>query len=383
MTFKILSLDGGGIRGVLSAILLKQVEDTIREKKGQKLHEYFDLVAGTSTGSILTGGIACQMDAHDMIDIYKTDGTDIFLESIRKQRKWRKLSQAFGSDVLYPHEEGERGLAKVLQQKLVHKTLHRTPKMCEIVQPNILIPAYDVYSRNTTWFCNNHADPGKGLDSNAETWYDNIELWKICTASASAPTFFPPYELPYNADQTLPHIDGGVSCNNPSLVAIAHALLTHKKNGLQLSDIAVLSIGTGNTSRPYEYQDIKEWGALGWIKNLPNIFMNPHAKNSEDICSQILESAGEDHLRLNFDLNEQFKGEPEPGRLRQLLDKPYNKYIAEMKNQQKEVSEDIDNPENCPILIEAAECYLDCGKTYYKEGWVPVREATQQFIESH
>lgn len=59
MTFKILSLDGGGIRGVLSAILLKQVEDTIREKKGQKLHEYFDLVAGTSTGSILTGGIAC------------------------------------------------------------------------------------------------------------------------------------------------------------------------------------------------------------------------------------------------------------------------------------------------------------------------------------
>jgi patatin-like phospholipase/acyl hydrolase len=383
MTFKILSLDGGGIRGVLSARLLKQVETTIQQKKGQKLHEYFDLVAGTSTGSILTAGIACQMDAQEMICIYETYGKDIFLDSIRKQRKWRLLSQTFGSDLLYPHVEGERGLAKILEKKLIHKTLNRSPKISEIVNPDILIPAYDVYSRNTTWFCNNHAHRDNGFDSNAQAWYDNLELWKICTASASAPTFFPPYELPYNADKGLPHIDGGVSCNNPSLVAIAHALLTQKKNGLTLNDIAVLSIGTGNTSRPYKYEEIKRWGALEWIKNLPNIFMNPPARNSEDICLQILESSGGDNLRLNFDLNEQLEGEPQPGRIRPILDKPYNKYIAEVKNERKKISEDIDNPENCKILIEAAECYFDCGQTYYKEAWVPVREATQQFIESH
>ena len=383
MTFKILSLDGGGIRGVLSAQLLKQVETTIQEKKGQKLHEYFDLVAGTSTGSILTAGIACQMTVEEMIKIYLDHGKNIFLDSIRKQRKWRVVSQMVGSNVLYPHEDGEQGLAKILENQLIHKTLNRTPKISEIVNPDILIPAYDVYSRNTTWFCNNHADRDNGFDSNAPAWYDHLELWKICTASASAPTFFPPYELPYNADKGLPHIDGGVSCNNPSLVAIAHALLTQKKNGLTLNDIAVLSIGTGNTSRPYEYEEVKEWGALGWIQNLANIFMNPAAKNSEDICLQILESSGGDNLRLNFDLNEQLEGERQPGRIRPVLKKPYNKYIAEVKNIQKEISEDIDNPDNCDILMEAAECYLDCGQTYYKEGWVPVREATQQFIESH
>lgn len=393
MTFKILSLDGGGIRGVLSARLLKEVEATIRDKKGQKLHEYFDLVAGTSTGSILTAGIACQMNAQEMIDIYLKYGKDIFLESIRHQRKWRIVSQALGSDVLYPHERGEQGLAKILQQQLIHRTLGRTPKISEIVHPNILIPAYDVYSRNTTWFCNNHPAPSEGFYGSggelgfygrgAEVWYDNIELWKICTASASAPTFFPPYELPYNGDQGLPHIDGGVSCNNPSLVAIAHALLTQKENGLKLSDIAVLSIGTGNTNRPYQYEEIKEWGAIDWIKNLPNIFMNPAATNSEDICCQILESAGGDNLRLNFDLNERLEREHQPRRLRPIRKNPYNKYIAELKNQQKKIREDIDNPENCDSLIEAAECYFDCGEVYYKDGRISVREATQKFIESH
>ncbi len=213
MTFKILSLDGGGIRGVLSATILKQVETTIQEKTGQKLHEYFDLISGTSTGSILAAAIACQMNVQQMIDIYFTEGKDIFLQSVRDARKLRIISQAFGSSVLYPHEQGEQGLAKILQKKLIHPELG-SPKISEIDRPYILIPAYDVYSRNTTWFANN-----KPADE--KTWYDNIELWKICTASASAPTFFPPYKLPYNEEQSLPHIDGGVSANNPALVAIA------------------------------------------------------------------------------------------------------------------------------------------------------------------
>ncbi|NEO65121.1 MAG: hypothetical protein F6J98_33900 [Moorea sp. SIO4G2] len=63
MTFKILSLDGGGMRGVISARILQEIEKTIKEKYGQELHEYFDLISGTSTGSILAAGIACNMTA--------------------------------------------------------------------------------------------------------------------------------------------------------------------------------------------------------------------------------------------------------------------------------------------------------------------------------
>jgi hypothetical protein len=373
MTFKIISLDGGGIRGVLSARLLQQVETTLAEKKGQKLHEYFDLVSGTSTGSILTAGIACQMSAQEMINIYLQEGNNIFLESIRQQRNWRKLSQGIGSGVLYPHQQGEQGLAKILQKKLLHTELGKDAKIGQITTPNILIPAYDVYSRNTTWFSN--SDP--------TAWYSNLELWKICTASASAPTFFPPYELPYNDDQKLPHIDGGVSANNPTLSAIAHALYIGKQNGLKLTDITVLSIGTGNTTRAYEYEDIKKWGQLGWARHLPDMFMSPAAQNAEAICYHIMESAERDYLRLDFDLNQQLKGAPQPGRLRGLLDKPYNKYIAEVKQKYEKVREDIDNPDNCPQLIEAAECYLECGQVYYKTEWVSVQKAIEQFIESN
>lgn len=375
MTFKILSLDGGGIRGVLSARILKEVETTLREKKGQALHEYFDLIAGTSTGSILAAGIACQMNAQKMIDIYLEEGKNIFLESVRQKRKWRKVSQAIGSNLLYPHEQGEQGLAKILQKKLIHRELGKSPKISEITRPNILIPAYDVYSRNTTWFANNPADAG--------AWYDNIELWKICTASASAPTFFPPYELPYNTEQNIPHIDGGVSANNPALVAIAHTLLIEKTKGLKLSDIAVLSIGTGNTTQPYSYEEVKGWGQLGWVNKLPDIFLNPSAQNSASICRQILESGGGDYLRLDFDLNERLEGERQPGRLRKILKEPYNKYLDKKNSEQKKICEDIDNPDNCQDLIEAALCYLDCGEVEDKNPRVSVRAAIQQFIESH
>ncbi len=374
MTFKILSLDGGGIRGVLSATILKQIETTLTEKKGQKLHEYFDLVSGTSTGSILAAAIACQMDINKMINLYKDEGKDIFLDSVREQRKWRGVSQAVSSHVLYPHEQGERGLAKVLENNLEHPELGKSAKIGQITKPHILIPAYDVHSRNTTWFSN----------SDASAWYSNLELWKICTASASAPTFFPPYELPYNEDQSLPHIDGGVSANNPALMAIAHALFIEKQNGLNLSDIAVLSIGTGNTTKVFKYEEIKGWGKLGWAGHLPDMFMSPAAQNSEAVCYQILESAGRDYLRLDFDLNERLEGEAQPGRLRPTIAKPkkaYNKYIAEHKKQEKKVNEDIDNPDNCPELIEAAECYLECGKVYYQNQWIPAQEAIEQFVE--
>ena len=379
MTFKILSLDGGGIRGVLSARILKEVETILREKNGQELHEYFDLIAGTSTGSILAAGIACQMQADDLIQIYKDEGKNIFLKSVRWQRKWRWLGRLFGSNALYPHEHGEHGLAQVLKRRLIHPKLGQCPTIAELNQPQLLILAYDVLSRNTTWFGNA-----------CNRWYDNIDLWKICTASASAPTFFPPYKLPYNSDQYLPHIDGGVSANNPELVAIAHALWMKRQEteNLNLSAIAVLSIGTGKTTCPYTYKQLKKWGLVDWIKNIPNIFLNPSAQNSPSICRQILESVGGDrqYLRLDFALNERLKGERQPGRLRGLTNNPYNKYIYEKTKKRKEISEDIDNPNICQDLIEAAQYYLDCGELdheYNGQKAVQVRSAIQQFIESH
>ncbi|MGD1698454.1 patatin-like phospholipase family protein [Dapis sp. BLCC M229] len=387
--YRILSLDGGGIRGVLSARLLKEVED-ILAKKGHKLHTYFDFVAGTSTGSILAAGIACQKSAQQMIELYEKQGKNIFLDSVRQQRKWRGISQLFGDriqqfltkpwgiKVLYPNGDEDQGLAKVLKEELGDR------KLREIEAPHILIPAYDVYSRNTTWFCNNSPDED-------ESWYDNIELWKICAASASAPTFFPPYKLPYypdknpdqNKNQHLPHIDGGVSANNPALIAIARALELNQE--LNLSNIAVLSIGTGKTTRPYKHEEIEKWGLASWAKNISNIFMDPSAINSEEICRRIVRIQGGSYLRLNFDLNTHLKGERKENHLRELLDKKdaYNEFMKTY------VSEEIDDPSKCNELIKAAECYLEKGKVYeykYKEKkdvFTGVKEAIEDFINTN
>lgn len=383
--FKVLALDGGGIRGVVSARILKEVETILSETKGQKLHEYFDLIAGTSTGSILAAGIACQMNAQQIIDIYQNEGKNIFLDSVRWQRKWRILSQFFGSNMLYPHESGDKGLAKVLERALcatpVGKKLGRCPTMAEVKQhtkSQLLILAYDVLSRNTTWFASD----------DLKEWYYPTELWKICTASASAPTFFAPYNLPYFKEY-LPHIDGGVAANNPELAAISHALsmMTEDKTNPKIEQIAVLSIGTGRTTRPYQYDEIKKWGTVNWVKNISSIFLDPAAENSEYIARRIFMGIGnQNYLRLDFDLNNWFESERQHGKLRKMLKIPYNEYIYQKTQQKKKISEEIDNPDNCQDLIEAAEGYVDYGKiiNYLNKGSkVTVRDAIQKFIECH
>jgi len=389
-TFKILSLDGGGIRGVLSARLLQEVETILKDEKKQKLHEYFDLVAGTSTGSILAAGITCQMNAGEIIKVYMEHGKDIFLKSVRWQRKWRKISQLIGNNCLYPHKSGDKGLANVLEKVLretpIGEKLNKEcPTMAQIKQEveqnttsSLLILAYDVLSRNTTWFT---------CDDDKE-WYYNNKLWEICTASSSAPTFFPPYELQYSGG-ILPHIDGGVSANNPELAAIAHALSMKRKDkpNPKIDQIAVLSIGTGRTTRPYTHDQINKWGALDWVMNIPNIFLDPSAGNSLFIAQLLFKGiCNENHLRLDFDLNERFESDWQDGKVRKLLEKPYNKYIHQKNQQKKTISEEIDNPDNCDQLIEAAQCYLDYGKILNypnQDDKVSVRDAIQKFIELH
>ncbi|MEM9216459.1 MAG: patatin-like phospholipase family protein [Cyanobacteria bacterium P01_F01_bin.150] len=381
MTFKILSLDGGGIRGVLSARILKEVEKTLKEQTNQSLHDYFDLIAGTSTGSILAAGIACGMTANQLINIYQEEGHNIFLKSVRQQRKWRFLGKLLGNRVLYPHKKGMNGLSQVLKRHLIHPASGKCPTIGTIKHPNLLILAYDVLSRNTTWFSN---DP-----ANENSWYSNLGLWQICSASASAPTYFPPYELPYYGqdNQKLPHIDGGVSANAPELVAIAHALLISQRdpnNQLSMNDISVLSIGTGRTTRPYTYDEIKKWGQLDWVMNLPSIFMDPSSEISTAISRQIMESIdGKRYLRLNFDLNNRKDSQSQEIDRRKRLDKPYNQYIAQKTLKKIELSEEIDDPNICDELIEAASCYLHYGDVSYNHETVSVRPSIQKIIESN
>ncbi|WP_424097776.1 patatin-like phospholipase family protein [Moorena producens] len=400
MTFKILSLDGGGMRGVISARILQDIEKTIKEKYGQELHEYFDLISGTSTGSILAAGIACKMNGEDLIKLYNKEGKNIFLKSTRYLRKLRELSKLFGRGVLYPHEfpdkSEEQGLANVLKRNLVDPDSRKPLTMRDIKDLQLLILSYDVFTRNTTWFGNN--DPSG--------WYieNDIPLWQICTASASAPTFFPPYQLLYKPDEEnpkkkyRPHIDGGVSANNPVLAAIAHAISMKdegKQNKTKIDDIAVLSIGTGTTTRPYTYDEVNKWGQLGWVSHLPDMFLDPDAENSEHIALRMFRGIGrQKYLRLNFEINTYMKEKNCFIKLWKPLIKinkyihQYNLFFENIRDKKKEkLNEDIDNYEAFKELKFAAECYLEYGTVDYKNADndkdIAVRDAIDKFIYNH
>ncbi|MEM9214988.1 MAG: patatin-like phospholipase family protein [Cyanobacteria bacterium P01_F01_bin.150] len=375
MTFKILSLDGGGIRGVLSARILQSVEMELEQKRNQKVHEYFNMVSGTSTGSLIAGGVAVKMSARELLDVYKYRGNEIFPAFTRWQRKFRLISQFVGANVLYPHGDpstGKPGLSTVINEEYGKKCGGSCPTISAIESPIVVIPAYDTLSRNTTLFVSNNSkeDP---------SWYDLLPLWQVCTASASAPTFFPPYELPYYQDvvpgQVLPHIDGGVSANNPAIAAIAHALLTEEPD---ITKISVLSIGTGQATRPYSYKQIKNWGLLKWIENLPNIFMAPPAELTNALSLQILDSVGGgDYLRLDCALNQYFEGKRIPKTLRQQSANPKNQYLG------REVPEEIDDPNAYQALVDAADAYVEKGTVFYKNKQLSVMQAIAQFIHEH
>ena len=396
MTFKILSLDGGGIRGVISARILMEVEKQIREKKNQSLAEYFDLIAGTSTGSILAAGIALGYKASELLDIYRQEGERIFR---RRSFPSTKLSQLLPENTkknlpkTQPYELADskysnEGLIETLKGQEKFKNPDGSYiKLKEVGQKNstgdkpkpiLLIPAYDVKYRNTTYFCND--DPKSGR------WYNDMFVWEICVSSASAPTFFPIYKLEWTDERAthserweLPHVDGGVTANNPSLCAIDKALSLD----ISLNDISLLSIGTGETGEPLKFKADGNLGLIEWATKISSVFMDGQVQLQSQICQQLmggLKSKSGRYLRLQFALNEIWTG-------------PKNVYApaSELPEEQKvnkwiqqPVSEQMDDAssENIEQLIEITKQYIEQGfanETRYLG--CKVKEGIRSFID--
>ncbi|MEH2366291.1 patatin-like phospholipase family protein [Nostoc sp.] len=407
MTFKILSLDGGGIRGVVSLQMLKEVERRIQATYGLELHQYFDMITGTSTGSIIAAGLAKGLNTTQLLELYETKAKQIFPQPTNFQKPWRFVRNIFSPK--YSHD----GLEKALEDE---SALGET-KIGEITNTILLILAYDMRYRNTTFFTNLHPDLGA-------RWYDGLPLKDICISSASAPTFFPPRELKAsNEDKfgkwSFPHIDGGVCANNPSLAAMSQALKVSRSrelstedkkkynlDNLKLEDISVLSIGTGKSANPFEYEQIKKWHTLNWVERLVDVFMEPTGEINATICQNILGGFELGHyLRLDFDLNERYKPlvNEDYKMTRTLIEKKYerkNQYLVQAVNTNlKEynddcivknirVNEEMDDStdKNITTLIAAAQAFIDYGLIFesrvYGKG-PQVKEAIRQFIDNN
>lgn len=303
--FRILALDGGGIRGVISSTILEKVQ----EKIGQPLNEYFDLITGTSTGSILAAGLVLGIEPKELTKIYQEHGEEIFSSNFFRRNVSYWLNQPKYSN---------RGLTKVLKEYFGEISLNNLREESKKRNPDsnpkarLLILAYSTSQRYTNFFLSPLVDENP--------WYKDVKLWEVCLSSASAPTFFPPYK--FNLSQNLPtnigsdapaeytFVDGGVAANNPALGALVHSLGIEKIDGqsLKLEDIALLSIGTGRTTEPLEFNQVNGWGALGWAKHVPDVFMGGQFQITADLCAQLIRAVNPNgYLRIQFPMNKRFE----------------------------------------------------------------------------
>ncbi len=232
--FKILSIDGGGIRGVFPAYIL----ECIQERLGVNVFDHFDMFAGTSTGSIVAAGIACKKEPSDIVTLYQKHGAYIFSQ---------KLKSWWPSRV-------KQGVHSKYENKNLKSVLHNEfgdAKLGDVEKP-LLIPATDIGHGGVHVF--------KSSYSRGFTRDKNVAVKQAVLASCSAPAFFDPVKV----DKYL-LADGGVWANNPALAAVIDA---QYRLGIDVKDIRILSLGTGHSRTAYGTDGKKDWGLLTGWKNV-------------------------------------------------------------------------------------------------------------------
>lgn len=241
----VLSLDGGGIRGLIPALVLQKIED----ETGEPIAALFDLIAGTSTGGILALGLTMPEDgangdptprysAEKLAALYRERGPDIFDRS-----GWDKITSGFGlGDEKYPHA----GLVEVLQDYFGDEPVGDA-------LTDVMVSSYDIQSREPYFFMS-WREPD-----------DVVPMRRAARATSAAPTYFEPAPVSVGDEQRV-LVDGGVFVNNPAVSAFAEADRRHPNEEVQ-----VVSVGTGTATSPIEYDDAQEWGKAEWAVNIVDI----------------------------------------------------------------------------------------------------------------
>lgn len=265
---KILSIDGGGIRGIIPAQILVALEEKIQKKSNNpeaRIASYFDFFAGSSTGGILIALLLCpdeidsqkpKFSAKEALDLYETFGNKIFNISF--------LSKFFNYKSLFT----EKYPAKPLENILDH--YFGDARLSELLKP-CLITAYNIQERKAHFFAS-HDYSKKGDCS-------DFYLRELCRATSAAPTYFEAAFLRSIGGFKYALIDGGIFANNPALCAYSE--VRNSIGDPVARDMFILSLGTGSENKSYLYKKAKRWGALGWIKPSIDIMMSAASETTD------------------------------------------------------------------------------------------------------
>uniref|UniRef100_A0A0E0IKV0 Patatin n=3 Tax=Oryza TaxID=4527 RepID=A0A0E0IKV0_ORYNI len=265
----VLSIDGGGIRGIIPAVVLTFLESELQKLDGEeaRIADYFDVIAGTSTGGLVTAMLAAPnkkrrplFAAKDIKAFYMNHAPKIFPQLRgpfgRMMRIFRSMSG--------PSYDGKH-LHEVVREKLGSTRLHQT-------LTNVVIPTFDIKRLQPTIFSSYEV---KKKNNNTM----DALLSDICISTSAAPTYLPAHffrtEDCHGNIKEFNLIDGGVAANNPALVAIGEvSKQIFKKNPdffpvkpMDYGRFLVISLGTGSPKieGKYNAQNAKSWGVLDWL----------------------------------------------------------------------------------------------------------------------
>jgi patatin-like phospholipase/acyl hydrolase len=242
----VLSIDGGGIRGLIPAVVLAEIENRTGEPTGN----LFDMIVGTSTGGILglgltlpredqSPGTSPQYSANELAGLYRERGSDIFQRSIV-----RKVTSGFNiTDEKYPVD----GLEDVLMEYFGNVPLGDAIT-------DVVVSSYDLQNRKPHFF---------------KSWQEedkNVLMRDAARATSAAPSYFEPAQVTLQAGTRI-LVDGGIYINNPAVSAYAEA----RRQFGEEENLRLVAIGTGTSKEPIAYEDAKDWGLAQWGVRIYNL----------------------------------------------------------------------------------------------------------------
>jgi patatin-like phospholipase/acyl hydrolase len=286
---RILSLDGGGIRGALTLGYLQKIEDTLKVKTGNpnlRLCEYFQLIGGTSTGSIIAAALAIGMSVDQITKLYMNLGGKIF----GKKYKWWNIFQI---DDLIKAKYDEAPLEDELKKVFGTITLGDNKSL----KTGLCIVAKRA-DTNSIWPLINHPN-GKYFDSKDGKNKD-ILLWKAVRASTAAPTYFLPQIIDVGGGMPkAAFVDGGLgTTNNPALLLLIVATLKGfpYKWEWGADKLSIVSVGTGMGRWAKIPNDVKRNNMLNWAQQVPDMFMQDASWLNQTILQWMSESPTACHI---------------------------------------------------------------------------------------
>ena len=239
---RILAIDGGGIRGILPAMVLSDLE----RRTNRPIIDLFDLIVGTSTGGLVALALSCpdaegkpRHTARDIIRLYEVEGKRVFSRSV-----WHKIRSVGAlAEGKYP----SAGIEGVLQDYFGECRL-------KDALADVVVPAYEIERRIPFFF--------KTANSKVKSYYD-YPMKKVIRAATAAPTYFEPMQVQIDGpNDYYALVDGALFAYNPGMCAYVEALNRYPDH----DSVIMVSLGTGKLTRRLPYDEVKDWGAARWAQ---------------------------------------------------------------------------------------------------------------------